>query len=301
MSQEPTNQVDDETALDAELAESIERIKAGKVLEETPQNKTAEAVTKEDTSVPPEKTETGGEGPGDSQPPAVIGDANYRIPNKGKFESDDAYERRIELFDLVKKRKDASTPEAKAQLSEQISRTKGELKILGGTERITHPQSETPLPEVVVTDPLLKADRERLKELGGATVEDIQEVIRQERATQEVKSDLAKFIGEKTELHDSDVREVFFDFVDTNYVWQGKSGKELFATLSMAYENMFRPSESIQERVLKGAGVQEQVNAMQFPGATGAEVQYSPEMKKSIDELKSAGMSEEKAVELLSE
>jgi len=40
---------------------------------------------------------------------------------------------------------------------------------------------------------------------------------------------------------------------------------------------------------------------MQFPGSTGASRNdYSPEMKKSIEELKSTGMSEDKAIELLS-
>jgi len=40
---------------------------------------------------------------------------------------------------------------------------------------------------------------------------------------------------------------------------------------------------------------------MQFPGGTGGKTEFSPEMRKSIDELKATGMSEEKAVELLSD
>ena len=71
--------------------------------------------------------------------------------------------------------------------------------------------------------------------------------------------------------------------------------------LELARENMFKPSESIQDRVLKGANVQEKVNAMQFPGGTVAKSDYSPEMRKSIDELKATGMTEEKAIELLTE
>ena len=49
-------------------------------------------------------------------------------------------------------------------------------------------------------------------------------------------------------MSDPDVREVFFDFVDQNYLWQGKSGKDFMAVLEMAYENMFKPSETIQEK-----------------------------------------------------
>ena len=71
--------------------------------------------------------------------------------------------------------------------------------------------------------------------------------------------------------------------------------------LELARESMFKPSETITERVLKGANVQEKVNAMQFPGGTTAKSDYSPEMRKSIDELKATGMSEEKALELLSD
>ncbi len=97
------------------------------------------------------------------------------------------------------------------------------------------------------------------------------------------------------------MREVFFDFVDANYNWQDKTGKGLEATLEMAFENMFRPAETVQDRVLKAAGVEKKVGAMQFPGGTGAKTTYSPEMKKDIDELVATGMSEEKAAELLSE
>ena len=71
--------------------------------------------------------------------------------------------------------------------------------------------------------------------------------------------------------------------------------------LELAREAMFKPSETIQERVLKGADVQQKINAMQFPGGSIAKGDFSPEMRKSIDELKSTGMSEEKAIELLSD
>jgi hypothetical protein len=286
--------VNEDELLDKELAATLDSIKAGNVeppkvepkLEEPPK----EEPKVEDPSTPPiveEKKE---------------GEYDYRIPNKGKFESDESYEKRIELMDLVKKRKLAKSDDQRQELSDKIKTTKSQIKTLNGTDKIINPLNEKSVVDTKEEeDPLLKADKERLKELGGATKEDIQEMLQKQQLATEVKHTLDTFIGRHSELGDEDTREVFFDFVDSNYNWQNKSGKELMIVLELARENMFKPSESIQERVLKGANVQEKVNAMQFPGGTIAKSDFSPEMRKSIDELKATGMSEEKAVELLSD
>lgn len=288
-------QVDlDEAALDAELQASIDAVKAGNTPEPITQEQPEGTAATGETGTAPE-----GEGDGTPQPTGADGEeAEFRIPNKGKFESDESYEKRIELFDLVKRRKAATTPEAKEALSAEIKKAKGELKTLGTTERFTQPKVETPAGEV---DPDSEADIATAKRLGLLTKEDAIELVQQERIAQEVQANLKTFVDRKTELKDEDIREVFFDFVDANYVWQGKSGKDLIAVLEMAHEAMFRPNETVQERVLKAAGVQEKVNAMQFPGGTGAKTTFSPEMQKSIDELKATGMSEDKAIELLSD
>lgn len=299
MSEAPNNnEIQDEAALDAELAKSFEQVKAGKTLEETPKGQTGELGATGGAEPTGATGATGGT-PSTPQAPAENKDGQGRIPNKGKFESDEAYEKRVELFDLVARKKAATTPEAKAKLSEDIARAKGELKQANGTERFTQPKSVVEDPNKSPEDPALKADQERLRQLGGATKEDIVEMVRQERTAIETKSTLDKFVETKSELKDPDIREVFFDFVDDNYRWQDKTPKELAAILSMAYENMFKPAETIQERVLKGAEVAEKVNAMQFPGGTGGGQAYSPEKKQSLDELKAIGMSEEKARELL--
>ena len=305
----------DEAALDAEIEASIESVKAGQAIGErqpdgsvTPTGQTAAPAPTGPTgmtapsgeSVPTGPTGPTGEAPGDSQPNAE--EQEFRIPAKGKFESDEAYEKRVELFDLVRRRKAATTPEAKAQLSEDIKKAKSDLKDLGISGRFTQQRAEsTPTGPTGAVDPSLQADQSRLREVGGATKEDVAEIIRQERMEQEVHSTLQNFVKENSELQDADIREVFFDFVDNNYNWQGKSGAELKTVLGLAYENMFRPAESVQERVLKGAGVAEKVNAMQFPGGSATKPAYTPEMQKSIDELKATGMSEEKAIELLSD
>jgi len=286
--------VNEDEALDKELEATLTEIKAGKEPADVP------------AEVKPEESKAEAETPKEeepSTPPAEEEAYEFRIPNKGKFESDESYEKRIELLDLVKKRKLAKTDDQRTEISEQIKTTKSQLKTLNGTDRLTNPLSQEAVTEKKVEeeDETVKADKERLKQLGGATKEDIEAIVQRERQATEVKGTLDKFIDRHTELKDSDTREVFFDFVDSNYNWQNKSGRDLMTVLELARENMFKPSESLQERVLKGANVQEKVNAMQFPGGTVTKNDYSPEMRSSLDELKATGMSEEKALELLSD
>lgn len=317
MSEEPTqvNAGEDEAALDAELEASINSVRAGQTLEAQPTGQTEETAPTGATGEAPSSEDTNPTGAagesdethGASQATGATGPMEFRVPEQGKFESDAAYEKRVELFDLVRRRRAATTPEAKEALTTQIRKAKGELKTFGGVERFI-PQKEgtetvTPPTDAATADldPSIAADRERLRQLGGATKEEVEEIIQQTRHEDAVRSDLNTFVGKHQELTDEDVREAFFEFVDTNYAWQGKSGKDLQAVLEMAFDNAFRPSESVQDRVLRAAGVQEKVNAMQFPGGTASKTGYSPEMQKSIDELKSAGMSEEKALELLSD
>lgn len=288
--------VNEDAELDLALEASIAELKAGKEL--APKEPTKPEPKVEETKPEEKKEET-------SEPPVVEvkkEEAEFRIPNKGKFESDESFEKRVELLDLVKRRKAAKTDDQKQQISEEIKKTKSQIKSLNGTDKIINPLNE----KVVVDtkeeeDPALKADKERLKQLGGATKEDIEQIIHKERLATEVKGTLDHFIDRHAEFKDEDTREVFFDFVDQNFNWTNKSGKELMTVLELARESMFKPSETIQERVLKAADVQNKVNAMQFPGGTVAKQNHSPEMQKSIDELKATGMSEEKALELLSD
>lgn len=314
---------EDESALDAEIEESMSKVRAGQTLEAAPAptGQTEETVPTGPTGETGEAP-TGATGPtgstgdtgstgeaatGETSATGATGEDEFRVPNQGKFESDEAYSKRVELFDLVKQRKAATDPTVKAQLTDKIKTAKGELKSLGGTERFT--PSKTGEGETGATgstgatgedDPNLKSDKERLKALGGITKEEFEQTLAQREHDATVRSDVNNFVEGHPALKDPDLREVFFDFVDNNYLWQGKSGTALKQTLEMAHEAYFKPTESIQERVLKGADVAAKVGAMSFPGQTGAKTSYSPEMKQSIDELKATGMSEEKAVELLS-
>ena len=288
-------EVNEDAELDKSLAESLDSLKAGKAPEPVKEEVKPEAPVKEPKVEDP------------STPPVVEPKKEeayeFRIPNKGKFESDESFEKRIRLLDLVKQKKLAKTEESKQLISSEIKKTAQQIKGLNGTDKIINPlnQKSAVEPEKVIEDESLKADRERLRQLGGATTEDIQKVIQQERLATETQHTLEKFVDRHTELKDADTREVFFDFVDQNFNWENKTGKELMTVLELARESMFKPSETIQERVLKGANVQEKVNVMQFPGGTIARQTYSPEQKKSIDELTATGLSEEKALELISD
>jgi hypothetical protein len=289
-------EVNEDAELDKSLAESLDSLKAGKAPEpvkvEVKPEEPAKEPKVEDTSTPP------------VEDAKKEGEYDFRVPNKGKFESDESYEKRIELMDLVKRRKLAKTDEQKQQISVDIDKAKNQLKNINGTDKFTNPlnqKSGVEAEKKIEEDEALKADKERLKQLGGATKEDIEQILQTERKATEVKNTLEKFVDRHTELKDEDTREVFFDFVDSNYNWQNKSGKELMTVLELARESMFKPSETITERVLKGADVQNKVNAMQFPGGTIAKQDYSPEMSNSIKELVATGLSEEKAIELLSD
>jgi len=303
---EVEEKVDEDAELDKVLAESIESVKAGNELipekkeeakVEESKEETPEVIKPEETSTPPVEAES------EEKEEAKEG-YEFRIPNKGKFESDESFEKRVELLDLVKKRKLAKTDDQRQQISEEIKTAKSNLKTLNGTDRFVNPLNEKKEGEAATPteeEAALTADKERLKQLGGATTEDIEEIVKRERLATDVKTTLDTFVGRHKELEDEDTREVFFDFVDSNYKWQNKGGRELMTVLELARESMFKPSESIQERVLKGANVQEKVNAMQFPGGTVAKTDFSPEMRKDLDELMATGLSEEKAIELLSD
>jgi len=297
----------DEAELDKVLEESIESVKAGNELTPPVEKKEVET-EKVDPKTEPEKEKSEDHAPEDPSTPLAgeekSAEYEFRVPNKGKFESDESYEKRIELLDLVKRRKLAKTDEQRLALTDEIKTAKSQIKTINGTDKVTNPllkKQEEVIEKPIEEDETLKADRERLKELGGATKEDIAKIVRQERLATDVKNTLDSFVDRHSELKDEDTREVFFDFVDANYAWQNKGGKELMTILELARENMFKPSETIQERVLNGANVQEKVNAMQFPGGTIAKTDHSPEVRKSIDELIATGMSEEKAIELLSD
>ena len=184
----------EDAELDKKLEESIEAVKAGKEL--TPDEEevktgeaevnNTEAEKSEEASTPPSDEATKEElenkegepsGEPSKQEEEEKGKYEFRVPNKGRFESDEAYEKRIELLDLVKRRKLAKTDEQRQELSADIKTAKNQLKTLNGTDRFINPlvkkdgeDEPTGEPkELTEEEKALAADKERLKQLGGAT------------------------------------------------------------------------------------------------------------------------------------
>ena len=100
----------------------------------------------------------------------------------------------------MKRRKLATTDEKRQELSEDIKKAKGQLKNLNGTDRFINPLNPKKVEETDTTEEpteeekTLAADKERLKQLGGATTEDIEEIVQKERLAADVKSTLDTFI-----------------------------------------------------------------------------------------------------------
>jgi hypothetical protein len=107
------------------------------------------------------------------------------------------------------------------------------------------------------------------------------------------------FFEKHIEFKDPAVKEVFTDFFDSNYKLEGKDAKGMMQVLELAHAAMFRPNETIQERVLEGANVQEKVNAMQFPGGSIVKTGLTPSQEQSVKEMVASGLSEDKARALI--
>lgn len=300
--------VDDESVLDKELEASLASVKAGNAL--SPE--TAKPEVKDAPKAPePTKAEPV---PAPAQPIAqpteTKKDEEFRIPEKGKNESDESYEARVKLFDLVRRRKAATTPEAKEQLSKEEKEAKKELASLGLKDKFKNPNLEPKVEPVkpqtqqqpsTTVDDAIAADRARLKELGGVTKEEIESMLTARDQAIEVTNTIGSFFEKHKILADKDIQDAFLDFVNENYAWQGKTGKALTTILELARESVFKPSESVQERVISGANVQEKINAMNFPGGNATPAALPKDKQASVDELVSTGMSREKALELVSD
>lgn len=225
----------------------------------------------------------------------------FRNPIRGKWESEEAYEARKLLAELASKRKSARSPEEIQNLTAEIDKTRQALRTSSHQDGINRSQSfNNDNASSHVTPEYGEQESDSLQRRP-ATIEEVQAMLDQREKAKDVTTTLQSFIGRHPELSDVDTREVFFDFVESNYNWQDKTGKDLMTVLELARENMFKPSETIQERVLKSAGVQQKVNAMQFPGGSVVKPGYTPEQQKSINELTAMGYSEKDALDMISD
>ena len=302
----------DETALDASLESDLAKLRNEEPLApiapvQTPSPVVPPVEPKVEPVVPPvEKVEPTVPAPVAAAPaapvdPTKVDDKGFKTPPKGPTESDETYQARIELFKLIDARKNAKTPEEKAALTAKIGETRQEMRSIGAKEDIKKPNSDVPVlqksEEDIKNEAKIASDKAYLKDLGALTKEDLET----ERFNIDVGNTLKSFVDRHAEFKDPDTREVFFDFVETNFNVANKTGPQLMTVLELAREAMYKPSETIQERVLEGAKVAEKVNAMQFPGGTVVRAALTPSQQQSVDELKATGMSEAKALALITE
>lgn len=287
---DPQVDINDESEIDKILEESFATVRAEKPLVENPQEIVESEESDKETSTGTTEKPSSSllEKDTNSDDPTQEIAESFKTPVKGKFESEESYQKRIDLAELVKQRKLARTEEEQKRLSGEISNVRRELATIHQSDKNNYP-------------PNPGEKQEDLSTKEAITREDLVRELERVEFERNVKSTLETFLQRHKELQDEDTREVFFDFVDSNYNWNNKSGQQLMTVLELARENMFKPSQTIQERVLKAANVQEKVNAMQFPGGSIVRPGLTSEQQQSINELKATGMSEEKAMALILE
>ncbi len=285
--------------LDASIASTISQIKAEqngsanptetteKPVEVTPPATSVEAPSAEDAT------------PKESQPEDPAKPYEFKTPVKGKFESEESFNLRVQLANLVHAKKAANNPEAQQALQDQIKELRNEMRTLKPESVITRSQSSNSdegAPANVQpqqgnsqdnpTDPNVIAQ---------IAIQQLQE----QQHTVAMAETINDFFGKNPEFQDQDVRDVFIEFFDSNYKLEGKTPAQAITTLELAKQAMFRPDETIQERALKAAGVQKEVSAMQFPGGSVPQQGVTQEQQNSINEMVAAGISEERARALI--
>lgn len=281
----------DESVLDQELEASLNALKAETLVEEVKPTETPEDPTSPDSDEgKPSEIETETEAV-----PKTEENKEFKPPVKGKFESEESFQKRIELANLVKQRKEARTAEDKDSIQKDIQNIRKDLSKLN-SKNINNSLN----PDEVPPKTLNELDQDEPE--ATVTIGEVERMLEEREFERSVKSTIQTFIERHETLkNDEDQREVFFDFVESDFNWQGKTGADLLRVLEMARETMFKPSESIQDRVLKSANVAEKVNAMQFPGGTITKPGLTPTQQKSVDEMVATGMSADKALELIME
>lgn len=214
-----------------------------------------------------------------------------RFPEKGKFETDDSYNVRLQIAEMIKKRESAESTSEKDAIQAELRKFRDEFGHL-----ITNNRSQSSIRDDAPADVQPQKGNQ-------TAIEDIDSVIEKKLMERQIwmdnKSAIDTFFDSTPELQDPVTRQVFIDFFDANYKIEGKSPKEVTQTLNLAKQAVFRPAETVQERVLKGAEVQDKVNAMQFPGGTIVKTGLTPDQQQSIDEMVATGMSEDRARALI--
>jgi len=216
---------------------------------------------------------------------------DLRIPVKGPLESEESYAVRLQISEMLKKREAAATEDEKSEVQKELKKFREEFGHLINSNRSQFSQDRDDAPSSVQPD-----DGSQKKFV---SVDELEEILAEKQVQTENKFIIESFFSKHPEFSDQNVRDVFVDFFDSNYKIDGKTGSQIAQVLELARSAMFKPTQSIEERVLKGANVQNKVNAMQFPGGTIVRNGLTPDQQRSVDEMKAAGISEDRARELI--
>jgi len=286
--QQGDDNIEDDLSIDKMIDDQIEEVKSRTA--ETGDTNHQQTAKTEDEST--DKSEDGAESPTskasqeeseESAPEEVI---DFKNPTKGRNESDTAYEKRVELSHLVHMRKTAKNTDERNQIQDDIYKARQDLRKIN-TENFNRAEI---------------SNHEGTSPNGDTTQEDTQSMIQRGIAVELNKIQSTQvvedFIKSNKQLQDEDFREVFFDFIDSDFNWQGKSPTQLKHILDLAYSAMVRPEETFEDKVIKSSKVHEAVTAMQFPGGSIAVEGFSKERESDISELEATGMSREKAIVL---
>lgn len=221
-------------------------------------------------------------------------ESDLTIPIRGKFETDTSYAVRMKIAEMIKAKKQAETVVEKNEIQEELRSFRKEFgNLINNNKSQLSFNNNDNAPSDVTPE----------KGESGRYIDEsqLEQILSERETTFKNKNVVDSFFKTYKEFNDDSVKQVFIDFFDSNYRIDNKVGEQITETLELAREAMFRPKQGIQERVLKSADVNQKINSMQFPGGTVTKSALTPQQQKSVDEMVNAGVSEEKARELISD
>ena len=289
--------IEDDSAFDAELDQQItqmaEQNGAAKPPETVKQNSSDTQVPSEPSTVTPSAEEVPQVNQDEAQTPTEP--YEFKAPIKGQFESEESFAMRQNLALLIANKKASNNPQEQEVIQNQIKEIRNDLRNLK-PDIINKPSNNNDgTPSNVQPE-----EGNQTAQTPQDIAQQVLETIKIEQYNESMTKEVNSFLNKYPEFKDPAVRETFIEFFDDNYKLEGKTPEQSKMVLELARQARFRPEESVQERVLKAAGVQNQVNAMQFPGGTVVKQALPQHQQDSIDEMVKAGISEERAKELIS-
>lgn len=297
-------QIDDDSELDSQINAILSKNKSAEhagsanptetVIESNDDDESTDDTSTEDTSSKDVSPQNESQSSNESQ---GTDEFDFKQPTKGKFESEESYQLRLEIAERIKEKKTAKSEEERSEIQKEISELRKEFRFINNNRSQSFNRDSTDSDvqsRDETTQEKIEIDPQSLDKM-------VAEKVQSERVRIETESAITSFFDKYKDFKDNDVKQVFIDFFDSNYKIEGKNAKQVIQTLELARSAMFKPTESIQEKVIKSANVQQKVNAMQFPGGTIVRSGLNQEQEQSVKELMATGMSEDRARALILE